>query len=370
VGLVYKLAVFPPKVGYCAETIQIKGSAMKPCTLWITLLMVAALLLPAGFAFSQGRMAQIEDAKGLLDSNPTVNNRLRLGTLQYLQGVDYLKAGDLNNAIDSMQAGVWTLEDGKGQVPENHPVFEEARYGLAYTLLHNNNPYEALLVLDQTVSADPDFGKARYLLGVTLMNIPGEKSMKRGIDVMAKLAQDGRDPYKEWAAHSATRFAYNLSTLPHATGNAAGASAILDSAIDAVGAGNGSSANENTSVEFARGIYLRDTGDVLGALEHLEAAHSADAGYRLSNGVALSGVLANMYYASGLEQLQAGGDSASSLAADLFGNALKVGDSGALDARHGKAVAHTRLGQTSEAVEELKAIVAKDPGYYERIKAK
>lgn len=268
-----------------------------------------------------------------------------------------------------MQAGVWTLEDGKGQIPDTHPVFEEARYGLAYTLLQNDNPYEALLVLDQLVSADPDFGKARYLLGVTLMNIPGEKSMKRGVDVMADLAQNGREPYKEWAAHAATRFAYNFSTLPHAGGDAAGANAILATTIDKVGTGRGSSADENTQVEFAMGIYLRDSGDSFGALDHLEAAYADNSGYQLANGVALSGVLSNVYYAAGLEQLQAGGDSASSLAADLFGSALRVGGSAALDAHHGKAVAHTRLGETDKAVEELKAIVATDPGYYNRIKA-
>jgi tetratricopeptide (TPR) repeat protein len=343
---------------------------MKTCKRWVILLLAAAMLLPAGFAFSQGRMADIEDAKKDLDANANFNNRLRLATLQYMEGADYLKAGNLNSAIDSMQAGVWTLEDGKGQVPETHPVFEESRYGLGYALLQNNNPYEALLVLDQLVSASPEFGKARYLLGVTLMNIPGEKSMQRGVDVLVKLAQEGRDPYKNWAAHAATRYAYDVATLYHARGDGAGAAKVLDTVTATIGNEMGASSEESALVQFAGGVFLRDAGDPIGALDKFEAMYKANPGFRLANGVALSGVLSNSYYAAGLQQLQAGGDSANSLAAEMFENALEVGDSTATDANHGRAVAYTRLGDNDKAVEALKAIVSKDPGYYAKIKKK
>jgi tetratricopeptide (TPR) repeat protein len=355
---------------HLAETLQTKGSAMKTAKLWLTLLAVVALLLPAGLAFSQGRMADIETAKHDLDANNSMNNRLRLATLQYLQGVDYLKAGDMTNSIDSLQASVWTLEDGKGQVPETHPVFEEARYGLGYALLQNNNPYEALLVLDQLVNSAPDFGKARYLLGVTLMHIPGDKSTMRGMDVLVKLAQDGRDPYKGWAGHAATRYAYDLSTLDHARGDSAAASKMLEAETSPLGGPQGADADENAKVAFAAGIYLRDSGDVMGALSRFEDLHKSNPGFRLSNGVALSGVLSNAYYAAGLQQLQAGGDSGNTLAGQMFEQALSSGDSTATDANHGKAVAYTRLGQNDKAVEALKAIVAKDPSYYDKIRKK
>ena len=343
---------------------------MKTCKRWVTLLLAVALLLPAGFAFSQGRMADIEEAKKDLDANASFNNRLRLATLQYLEGTDYLKAGDLNNAIDSMQAGVWTLEDGKGQIPETHPVFEEARYGLGYALLKNNNPYEALLVLDQLVSASPEFGKARYLLGVTLMNIPGEKSMQRGLDVLVTLSKEGRDPYKGWAAHAATRYAYDVSTLYHARGDSSGASTVLASVTDAIGTDMGASSQESAMVQFAAGVYLRDGGDPLAAVDAFEAMYKSNPDFRLANGVALSGVLSNAYYAAGLAQLQSGGDSGNTVAAEMFEKALSVGDSTATDANHGKAVAYTRLGENDKAVEALKAIVSKDPGYYDKIKKK
>ena len=108
---------------------------MKTCKLWASLLLAVALLLPAGFAVSQGRMADIEAAKKQLEAKPNFDNRLRLATLQYHQGIDYLKANDLQNATDSMQASVETLEAGQGMIPETHPAFEEARYGLGYVLL-------------------------------------------------------------------------------------------------------------------------------------------------------------------------------------------------------------------------------------------
>lgn len=343
---------------------------MKICNLLTCVLLAVAMLLPAGAAFSQGRMADIEDAKRLLDENPTFNNRLRLGTLQYLQGVDYLQSGDMNSAIDNMQAGVWTLEDGQGMIPETHPVFEEARYGLGYALLRNNNPYEALLVLDQLVNASPNFGKARYLLGVTLVNIPGQKSLARAVEVMKQLAQDGNDPYKGMGARAATRFAYNLSTLDHAAGDPAAASATLATVTDTLGTDQGANSDENDKLVYAAGVYALDNGDLWGALDQFEALHASNSGFRLNNGVALSGVLSNTYYAAGLDQLQLGGESSDRIAIDMFQGALDTGDSSAQDANHGLAVAHTKLGETEQAVAALKRIIERDPSYYDRIKAK
>ena len=343
---------------------------MKTRTLVTSLLLVAALLLPAGFAFSQNRMADIKDAQDLLKSNPTFNNRLRLATLEYLQGSDALKSNDAAGAVSAMQTAVATLDAGKGQVPENHPVYEVSRYGLAYALVQSNKPYDALLVLDQLANASPDFGRARYLLGATLMQIPGEKSQERAVAVMTQLAQDGRAPFKEWAAHAATRFAYDLSTLAHARGDAAGAARMLGAVTGAIGSDKGADATENVKVQFAQGVYLRDSGDVNGALDNLEATAKSDPGFRLANGVALSGVLSNAYYGAGLNQLSLGGETAPQLAVQMFDGALKSGDAGALDAHHGKAVAYTKLKQFDKASDELKTIVTKDPSYYEKIKQK
>jgi tetratricopeptide (TPR) repeat protein len=343
---------------------------MKICTLMTTLLVAAALLLPAGFAFSQDRMADMKEAMNLVKTHPTFNNRLRLATLEYLQGTDALKANDMAMAVTAMQHSVATLDAGKGQIPESHPVYEVARYGLAYALVQNGKPYDALLVLDQLEKASPDFGKARYLLGATLLQISGEKSQQRAVEVLTKLAQDGQSPYKEWAAHAATRIAFDLSTLVHARGDAAGASKVLSQVTGAIGDSMASDSDEAVKVMFAEGVYLRDAGDVNGALDHLEAAYKVNSNFRLANGVALSGVTSNAYYSAGLQQLSLGGDTAPKLAADMFDGALRTGDSGALDAHHGKAVAYTKAKDFDKASDELKVIVSKDPAYYEKIKKK
>lgn len=340
---------------------------MNTRTIWLSLLLAVALLLPLGAASAQDRMAQIDNAKRMMDQNPTQANRLNLSKLQYDQGLDDLKAGDLSRAIDSLQAAVWTLEDGKGQVPESSESFQEARYGLAYALNANNNSYEALLVLEQMTNADPGNSKAQYLLGVTLVNIPGEQSMQRGVDVMTKLAQEGRSPYKTWGEHAATRLAYNLSTLAHSQGDAARALSTLTGVTDAIGTDKGGSDEENTKLKFAMGIYLRDTGDVNGALQNLEAVNEMNSSFQTNSGVAAAGVLANMYYAAGLEQLGLEGESANRTALSFFDDSQRVGDDG-LDVHHGKAVAYTRLGDGENAVAELQQIVQRDASYYDKIK--
>ena len=340
---------------------------MNTRTIWLTLLVVAALVLPLSAASAQDRMAQIESAKRTLDQNPTEANRLNLSKLQYDQGLDDLKAGDMGHAIDNLQAAVWTLEDGKGQPAETNPSFQEARYALAYALNANNNAYEALLVLEQMTNADPNNSKAQYLLGVTLVNIPGEQSMQRAVDVMTKLGQDGSKPYNTWGEHAATRLAYNLSTLAAAQGDAARALSTLTGVTDTIGADKGGSDEENAKIKFAMGIYQRDSGDVNGAIQSLEALHEMNASFQTSSGVSASGVLANMYYAGGLEQLGLEGESASRTALTFFEDAQKVGDDG-LDLHHGKAVAYTRLGEGDNAVAELQQIVQRDASYYDKIK--
>jgi predicted Zn-dependent protease len=357
----------------CPEPITLlkpfrKGSAMKTCKLWATLLLALALALPATFAFAQNRMGEITDAKKMLDSNPNANNRLRLATLQYQQGVDYLKSGDVNNAVDSMQASVYTLEDGKGQVPESNSQFMESRYGLAYALFHQNKPVDAQVVLEKLVASAPDYDKANYLRGAVLMASPGPSGPGRAVDAMVKLAQNGKAPFNDYGAHAATRYGYDLSTLSYARGDAAAAGKTLGDAVNGAGAGKGADAAENQKVEFAQGIYMRDAGDATGAVDKLEALYKENSGFQLNNGVALSGVLANAYYAAGLAQLQVQCDAAQQTALQMFDKAEQLGDPAALDVHHGKAIAYTKLNQLDKASDELKMIVAKDPSYYDKIK--
>lgn len=343
---------------------------MKYCTALLLAVALSALFVMsyAGMTFAQSRMADIEDAKRLLEENPTVNNRLRLGTLQYLEGVDYLQAGDMQNAIDWLQAGVWTLEDSQGTISDTSTEMEEARYGLSYALVLNKQPVDGVLVMEKLVSSSPNYGKARYLLGVTLMNIPGKENSERGLEVMVQLASDGNPPYMEMAEQAATRIGYNYSVVDHAQGNVQGALSTLSSTLDSVGRNKGADQAENELVGFAMGVYQADSGDLFGALSEFEAVYEVNDTFQLESGAALSGLLSNTQYQAGLEQLSLGGETAALGAVDLFDSALRTGDSQATDALHGKAVAYTVAGDTAAAVETLKELVKIDASYYAKIK--
>ena len=342
---------------------------MKSHTLWITLLLAAVLSFPAGMAFGQWRDKEIEAANVALAKNETKSNLITLATLQFQEGVDYLKANDYAKAIDNIQAAVWNLEDTKWGVSDSDSTFVDARYGLAYALALNNNGYEALLVLDKVVESNPGFGKGRYLLGITLLNLPGQDNVDRGMDVLRQLAVDGNSPYNEWAERAATRAAYNHSTLTHSQGNADGAMGVLGKVTDEIGSDKGASGDENSKVQYAQAIYALDSGDTQGGVEKLESLHSNDSGFQLENSVTLSGILSNAYYQAGVAQLEAGGDSGANAALEMFTKSGDLGGSSENDLRHGIAIAHTLLGDLDSADSVLRELANSDPDYYNRIKA-
>lgn len=341
---------------------------MKSHTFWITLLLAAVLSFPAGMAFGQWRDKEIESANVALAKNETKANILVLASLQFQEGVDYLKANDYEKAIDNIQAAVWNLEDTKWGISDTDSLFVDARYGLSFALVQNNNGYEALLVLDKLLESNPGFGKGRYLLGLTLLNLPGQDNVDRGMDVLRQLAVDGNTPYNQWGEKAATRAAYNHSTLTHSQGNADGAMGVLGNVTNEIGSNKGASGDENSKVQYAQGIYALDSGDTEGGVEKLEALHADDSGFQLENSVTLTGILSNAYYQAGVGQLEAGGDSGAQAALDSFTKSGDLGGSSENDLRHGIAIAHTLLGDLDSADSVLRELANSDPDYYNRIK--
>ena len=336
-------------------------------TSWIVLPLALALLLPAGFVMGQGRSADIEEAKKLLEQNPVTENRLRLGTLQYLEGSDILQAGDVAMAVEAMRSAVVTFEDGRGNPAETRAEFQEARYGLAYALLQDDNPHEAILVLNQLVQANPNYGKGAYLLGVTKLQQPGQDNLEGGLDVLGQLARSGGAPYNGRAGRTATRYVYNVSTLPHANGKPDMAASIISTLEGAIGAGMGSGGDENDMIAFATGVYRFDNADTIGAIESFEALHGKNSGFSLRSGVSVRDALANSFYRAGREQLQTGGKSGGELALEMFDKAGELGDSNSIDILHGRAAAYAISGNAEAAREETEKIKGMNPEYYEKI---
>ena len=128
---------------------------MKLYHLWIAVLLTLALSLPAGFALGQGMTAEIEAAKKSLADNPVLQNRARLGALHYNEGNRLLGENNAAEAAKSMQAAVWTFEDGDGSIAENSVEFENVRYGLAYALQESGNSMEAVVVLEKMLQVIP-----------------------------------------------------------------------------------------------------------------------------------------------------------------------------------------------------------------------
>lgn len=339
---------------------------MKALTRLTCLVFAVALLLPAGWALGQSRMAQIDDAKQLVEQNPTRNNYLRLATLQYLDGVDALKAGNAEQAAEQMQSAVWTLEDG--QVPGSNPVFEEARYGLAYAQWVAGNTYEALLPLDQALEASPSLDKAKYLKAVLLASLTQPKNWQQARELFLELGQ-GTGRFAEPGKRAATRTYLDYSTVTHAGGDNAGALEMLSTMIDAIGYGNGETIRENLMAHFAHGVYLADVGDVDSALTHYGVVVDESPGFQLSTGVDVKQVLAAAYYRAGVNALAYGGDKDSAQKAlEDFQQAQGYGND-TVQVRHGMALAYSILERQQELNDELLAIQNMDQDYYNQITA-
>lgn len=334
-----------------------------------TALLVAVVLsLPGGAALGQVSLADIDAAKQKLEANPSPANRTVLGTLQYQFGLDLLRSGDMRNAVKALQVSVFTFEDGRGAIPGTDPAFRAARYGYAYALLQNNDNAEGTLVLGQMVRADPGDARAAYLLGTTLMQMGGLGNLSRGAGILGDLSREGEAPYNAMARRTATRLGYNLSTLSHATGNAEMAYDTLSGAVDPVGSGQGASEEENNKVAFGTGVYLMETGDLVGAMDSFEVVHGSNPGFAQKNGLGVGEALSFVYYTAAIEQLKAGGQTAALTAIDFFDRARGYGDKDAVDAHHGKAVAYFVAGDTKNMKREITWLAGKDPAYFEQVK--
>lgn len=340
---------------------------MKALKISLGLLLATALLLPAGWATAQDRTEQIEEQRMLLEEVPSRQNRERLAQLLYLQGVDQVYMGNYADAISNLQQAVWTLEDGEGITPENAPIFQEARYALGYAYYQDSQIYEAMLVLDQAVNASPDFDRARFLLATTLIEAPGDRSDERALNVLRALRGDGDEDHAAMATRTAARLMHNRSTALGALGENGEAVKMLRSLKADFGQEPGASVQENTQIEYAHGIFYRDSGDLLSALQHLEAAHSMTPDYMLHNGTALEDVLARVSFNAGVELIDEGSAMDAMVALDVFNQAGKLDDEDRPDVHHGLAVAYYLMEEDDQSFAELQRVGELDQQYLQRI---
>ncbi|MEE8436594.1 MAG: hypothetical protein V3S64_17540 [bacterium] len=290
-----------------------------------------------------------------------------LGAEQYNEGNRLLGENDAAGAARMMQAAVWTLEDANGSSKESASKIDAARYGLAHALKESGNPMEAVLVMEKMIQVNPKNDQAKYLLGVTLMNSPGDKNLNKGVKVLSMLSKEGQSPYNDMAARAVTRQLYNLSSVMHAAGKKDRAADLLAKIGESVGAGKGASKEENNNVRFATGMHMLESDDNYGALEQLEAIKESDPNFTSPGGRKIDEVLSRTYYRAGRDQLEAGGETAGELALEMFTKAGETGDANSAGIRHGKAAAYALTGNEEGFKKESEALQNENPEYFKEI---
>lgn len=339
----------------------------------VTVTLMAALLSAAAPAFAQTDYpAEIKKTAALLKDNPaSQTNRVRLGTLYYLSGYGQAQAGKHKAAIDAYKAGLDVLEEKGHAIPENNPVYQGLRYGLAFSLRHEGRNREAVAVLDQLVRQFPDLYKGRYLLGVTLVESGLDKDVPRGIEVLTRLAHDNAGANAQMARRAALRLALDYGTVLTSLGRAKEAAAMM-LALNPSGTMEGAADREEQQrLLYAAGYFKLQAGNTPAAIADLEVLGQANADYKLQNGITLQVVLAGAYYRGGREQLENNGLEAMKLAVELLNLAEKTGNPKAADVNYGKAVAYLKMGKghEREAAHELEVAMQKDPDYLKRLMA-
>ena len=292
------------------------------------------------------------------------------GGANFNEGNRLLGENDAAGAASMMQAAVWTFEDANGSSKENASMLEAARYGLAYALKESGNPVsagEAIVVLEKVIQINPKHDQAKYLLGVTLMNSPGDKGLDKGLKVLSRLSKEGKPPYNGYASQAVTRHVYNLSSVMYAAGEKDRAADLLEKIGGSVGGGMGASEEENNKVRFATGTYMVESGDNYGAMEQFEDIQKSDPNFTSPSGKKVDEVLSNTYYRAGRDQLEAGGETGGALALEMFTKAGETGDANSARIRHGKVAAYALTGDEEGFKKESDGLKKANPEYFKEI---
>ncbi len=312
--------------------------------------------------------AEIREAEAALQKAPNdVGRRAELAKRYYLRGSDLSQAGNQAGALADFKTGLAVLESKQSKVPQQHPVFEELRYGLGYTYLMLGQPQDAVVALDQLVAASPAVGKARYLLGIALMGTATEAGYKRGLEVFSQLGKDNAGPDGAAAAHAATRYGYDAAIGTALSGKPADAAATIAFLRDRFGAASGADEAENQGLGYGMGAFQLLAGNSAAGLSEFDALIAKNPAYKLKNGVALIQILSQAFYQAGRDQLSKGTPGSMEQAIASFENAEKVGGGNQTDTHHGKAMAYKQLRQLDKMAVEMATINKIDPDYYKKI---
>jgi hypothetical protein len=328
--------------------------------------LVAITTLPlAALAVTDTEIRQAEDA---LQASPRDSvKRVEVAKLHYLSGSDYSMHGNAAPAAVEFKIALKVLEDKQSRIPQQHPVYEEVRYGLAYSDLALGQPQDAVVLLDQLVASSPRFSRARVLLGVALLRTASDTDTPRGLEVLAQVAKELPGPDGTMATHIASRYSYDLAVSEAAAGKPNAAAGMVEDLRDRFGLNGGATAAENQTFLYGFGTLELQAGNTAAGLAAYDGLKNQNPEFRLANGVTLRQVLANTYYRVGLDELSKGGAGASERAIAAFDDAEQYGSSKDADTHHGKALAYKQLDERDRMAVELALVLQADSSYYKRI---
>ena len=332
-----------------------------------TVLLASLLFLPLGLTFGQQLQVgdEIKKARAALTSNPANSDaRSRLVGLYFRQGVEDLSNRFYAEAVRAFQEGMAAGLQEADKLSVNNPEVEETRYALAYALIQQGNPHEAIPVLDALVAYSPDYFKGRYLLGVTLVRTIEPRNVSRGLEVLRQMVLETSGDVRAFSVGAATRLSYNVSTVEFASGNSGKALALVDNVVRDYGNAPGETKGETSALKFALGTYLLDSGEFDSALFELQFLSDKDKDFALKSGVTLKQVLADAFYQTAVNALSARDAGDAGRALEMLKAQEKLEGSASVEVHHGRALAHQIKGDEAMFQEELLAIKAMDEGYY------
>jgi tetratricopeptide (TPR) repeat protein len=289
----------------------------------------------------------------------------------YKQGLEDLQNNLVAEAIKAFEAGLSEGQGGSNPLPDTDENIQQTRYAYAYALAQDGRLFDAIPELDVLVESAPDMDVAKYLLGVTLMRTMSNENIIRGLSVLKQMADGSSDPNaRTIAMNGAAQLGYNVSTGEHASGDPEAAAKLINAVLADYGQEPGRDAAENNHIHFALGVYLKDSGDIAGAMSELDTVAGTAADYALQNGTSLTQVRGDAYYQAALAQLQQGGQAGGQGALDLLRKLEEfegAGGSNAHHIMHAKALAYNLTGNANAVNATLKSLRSANPGYYSSV---
>jgi tetratricopeptide (TPR) repeat protein len=238
---------------------------------------------------------EFREAEAGLEKSPQDDaKRAQLARLHYLKGSDLSLAGNHEGAVAAFKTGLAILETKVSKVSEQHPVYEELRYGLGYSELMLNRPQDAVVVLDQLVASSARHARARYLLGIALLSVATEATLKRGIEVLGQLSRDSQGTQDATAAtHAVSRYVYNFSIGMALSGKAGPAVQAMQDVRDRVGASSGADAVENQAYLYGMGQFQLMAGHTAAGMAEFAALKAQNPNFQTKSGYTVTRALSN-----------------------------------------------------------------------------